>query len=840
MVNPQAPKKDENEEKLLHSVVQERPSTDGVTAVAVNTIGMNAVTNANTENNNQEMIQLQELQQDPKKEKETEEELLHSVIQERVQAAITVGAGAIPDLTRTKENQQIQQQHQNKEKETEEELLRSVIQERAQAAVVVGAGAVQDPQSNPKSTKEKESEEDFLILETQQNQSGEGEDESLHHPEGGGPAPGPTLTLLRRQQRERQDQLPGAYAQTPNGEASRATPATLGNPAPEQQELPQLNRPSEGTHPSNLHHNLPAAIAVDEEANRDDMPDADPYDQTGKNDLCKMHAVVFLGGIVVLCATVLLVVFLVFRDNPDALPPSPAPTQTESPSSAPTLVGDYLLDRLPMSTVSSIYEENTPQKRSFEWLMEDPNWRAYSDLRLIQRFALATFYFATGGDTDWNTNLEAIVFISGNSTTTNSTFGWMDHDIHECSWAFRKFRLGYTPMLKSTCALREDTQGNSQVLELIFESIWFPWTGLVGSIPDELFLLSNLKNIELTGNGGLGGTLSPLIGKLSNLENIALGYNAMTGTLPTEVGKCTQLQTLFLASTESSGTKIRGTIPTSIGTLQALRNFNLELQLFTGGIPSEIGFLSNLEEVVLYSNLFEKSNLPTEIGALTSLTHLDIAKTGLTGSIPSEFGLLSSLDLCQLENNKLTGIIPTEFGMLNLAVLDLRSNELSGRIPSEFGTFNSSWPYSLLYLHSNSLTGTIPTELGMILDMEYLFLAFNMLSGFIPLEIAKIPSLVQLHLQDNQLTGSIPVFESTANGFFDSDYVDEYTPFKTFNVSDNLFSGEIPQEMCRLESENHLQFDCSNVLCGCSCVCLNTTTSWTTTNSSFNLNATEE
>lgn len=67
---------------------------------------------------------------------------------------------------------------------------------------------------------------------------------------------------------------------------------------------------------------------------------------------------------------------------------------------------------------------------------------------------------------------------------------------------------------------------------------------------------------------------------------------------------------------------------------------------FTGSIPSEIGIISTLKELVLGSNSFE-------------------------GEISPEFSKLTNLEIFMLSDNKLIGIIPEEIQNLpHLVVLE--------------------------------------------------------------------------------------------------------------------------------------------------------------------------
>jgi len=57
--------------------------------------------------------------------------------------------------------------------------------------------------------------------------------------------------------------------------------------------------------------------------------------------------------------------------------------------------------------------------------------------------------------------------------------------------------------------------------------------------------------------------------------------------------------------------------------------------------------------------------LPTEIGSMTGLTEIMTDRNyNLTGSIPSEIGLLTSLELIWMHKSRMTGTIPSEIGSL--------------------------------------------------------------------------------------------------------------------------------------------------------------------------------
>ena len=119
---------------------------------------------------------------------------------------------------------------------------------------------------------------------------------------------------------------------------------------------------------------------------------------------------------------------------------------------------------------------------------------------------------------------------------------------------------------------------------------------------------------------------------------------------------------------------------------------DLKSNQLTGEIPPEIGKLTNLIYLDLGSNQLT-GEIPTEIGKLTNLTGLLLYDNELTGVIPSEIGNLTNLIYLMLSSNELSGSIPPEIGNLaNLQGLNLHSNQLSGLIPDEICNQGASSP----------------------------------------------------------------------------------------------------------------------------------------------------
>lgn len=118
-----------------------------------------------------------------------------------------------------------------------------------------------------------------------------------------------------------------------------------------------------------------------------------------------------------------------------------------------------------------------------------------------------------------------------------------------------------------------------------------------------------------------------------------------------------------------------GTIPSSIGGLQALTYMNFENSQLSGTLPRSIGLLSNLEFIALSRNKLD-GTIPTQLGGLHAVTYLDLSYNNFTGTIPSQLGKLATLNL-YLSYNLLEGAAPIELCELqNLKILSIRNNSL--------------------------------------------------------------------------------------------------------------------------------------------------------------------
>lgn len=136
---------------------------------------------------------------------------------------------------------------------------------------------------------------------------------------------------------------------------------------------------------------------------------------------------------------------------------------------------------------------------------------------------------------------------------------------------------------------------------------------------------------RLTVNARVNATDLPSeIGMLTDLTSFHIwSVTADGGTIPSEFGKCTMLESLMI-----QGSSIVGPIPTELGQLTKLGRLVLETQGLTGTVPTELGLLTNLNWLSIAMNDFV-GELPTELGNVKNLNRLEVHNNDLVGAIPS-------------------------------------------------------------------------------------------------------------------------------------------------------------------------------------------------------------
>ncbi|KAI3829809.1 hypothetical protein L1987_03937 [Smallanthus sonchifolius] len=151
---------------------------------------------------------------------------------------------------------------------------------------------------------------------------------------------------------------------------------------------------------------------------------------------------------------------------------------------------------------------------------------------------------------------------------------------------------------------------------------------------------------------------------------------------------------------------------------------------------------------------------------------------------------------------------------LHLLSLQLPSANLSGTLPQELGEFSS---LQSLYLSVNFISGQIPLEIGYGSSLSDIDLGNNLLTGSLPASVWNLcERLVSIRVHGNLLSGSVPepalpnvtcsnllYFDFGQNKFSGGfpKFISDLKSLRLIDLSSNNFSGEIPNEITRLNLE---------------------------------------
>ncbi|KAI9384032.1 hypothetical protein POPTR_012G005600v4 [Populus trichocarpa] len=380
----------------------------------------------------------------------------------------------------------------------------------------------------------------------------------------------------------------------------------------------------------------------------------------------------------------------------------------------------------------------------------------------------------------------------------------------------RGLRLGYVNM---PLVIPNSLANLSSSLSAL--SLW--GCGLHGKFPDNIFLLPNLEELDLTYNDDLTGSFpssnvsnvlwllgltrtrisvsleNDFFNNLKLLEVLVLRNSNITRSNLSLIGDLTHLTRLDLA-----GSNLSGQVPSSLTNLVQLQSLYLDNNNFSGRIPEFLGNLTLLENLGLSNNQLS-GPIPSQISTL-SLRLFDMSKNNLHGPIPSSIFKQENLEALSLaSNSKLTGEISSSICKLKvLQLLDLSNNSLSGFIPQCLGNFSNS--LSVLNLGMNNLQGTIFSPFSKGNNLKYLNLNGNELEGKIPSSIINCIMLQVLDLGDNKIEDTFPYFLETLpelyilalksnklHGFVSSPTTkNSFSKLRVFDISNNNLSGPLP------------------------------------------------
>ncbi|CAB9515264.1 Leucine Rich Repeat [Seminavis robusta] len=296
--------------------------------------------------------------------------------------------------------------------------------------------------------------------------------------------------------------------------------------------------------------------------------DDEQRQQQERRKRAMIPAVIYLAvGFLFLAGVVVAVIILVGgttaeQEEPMMVVATPTPTTAMDTATITTTLTTMaptrnatIFNLLPNFTRESIQSDsNSPQALAYQWLLDDNDAgeTLLSEDRILQRFALATLFYATRGPTEW---------LQSNH--------WLNHSRHECDWFQNKDQ--YT-VLGATSNNETIPDGSP---------CWDP------ASPNQT---DSLQYLRLQQNQ-LQGTLPPELSLLTNLVRLDLMSNDLTNTIPTELGQLSLLQVLGLSENPSLG----GTIPAELASIGSLTRFSVADTNVTGQVPDELCAIDTIE-----------------------------------------------------------------------------------------------------------------------------------------------------------------------------------------------------------------------------------------------------
>jgi internalin A len=209
--------------------------------------------------------------------------------------------------------------------------------------------------------------------------------------------------------------------------------------------------------------------------------------------------------------------------------------------------------------------------------------------------------------------------------------------------------------------IRETKEKKSDVLDLSGSSDKHE---KLAKLPDELFELRNLRDLDLRNNQL--STLPESISQLQNLKYLDLSYNQLN-TLPESISQLQNLTDLDL------GLNQLDLVPESIAKLQNLTYLDLrDNQLST--LPESISQLQNLTSLNLIGN--QLNTIPESISQLRNLKDLYLGRNQLS-RVPESISQLQNLTTLDLGDNQLSTLPDSITHLQNLKVLFLKGNQFS-------------------------------------------------------------------------------------------------------------------------------------------------------------------
>jgi hypothetical protein len=261
-------------------------------------------------------------------------------------------------------------------------------------------------------------------------------------------------------------------------------------------------------------------------------------------------------------------------------------------------------------------DANSHQSQALEFLCNS-NTAGLSDDRIIQRYSLASIYFATH---NVSTIFTDIAFGPGLIFPWSDSEGWIT-DANECDWA------------KVAC-----NADNNVILLDLFSNL------VTGEFPPEVSLLKGTLQILDVGTNQVftdGAIFNEYLGRLTELVDLRYDDTNFQNNpgVPTEIGNLKKLGFYNAARTLYRGPLTGASFPSDLLDLYWIE---LDFNGFNSSIPLNIGLLPNLTSFFIRDCFIDGTLEYLRTAPKIRTNWVDI-NPGLTGTLPTFLGSLATL-----------------------------------------------------------------------------------------------------------------------------------------------------------------------------------------------------